>query len=95
MTHFSATIKGYKGEASRCGTKSSGMLLHVAGWQGAIQVKLSHDDKTRQDLYTVKLMPWRGNGVERILAEGVLDAKIEQVATMAQVMETMLEGMED
>ena len=32
MSHFYASIEGNRSEATRCGTKSSGMQGHVRGW---------------------------------------------------------------
>ena len=38
MAQFMATIKGNRGEASRLGTKKSGMVVRVNGWRCGITV---------------------------------------------------------
>lgn len=38
MSHFYATIKGNRGEASRCGSKGSGISGHIRGWHIGGQV---------------------------------------------------------
>ena len=52
MSHFYANIKGSRGEATRCGTKTSGMEGHIRGWDLGAKVIMSHDEHG-QDLCTV------------------------------------------
>jgi hypothetical protein len=40
MAHFRGTLRGQRGEASRLGSKSSGLLGKLASWQGAVKVDL-------------------------------------------------------
>ncbi len=44
MAHFRATIQGMRGEASRLGTKSSGMYACIDGWDIGIDVSIGHID---------------------------------------------------
>lgn len=44
MAHFRATIKGQKGEASRLGSKSSGIVAEINGWDRGIRVYAEFKD---------------------------------------------------
>lgn len=55
MAHFYAEIQGARGEASRCGSKSSGMDGHVRGWTIGARVRMRHNDKTGKDECTIFL----------------------------------------
>jgi hypothetical protein len=68
MAHFYGTLKGSRGEATRCGTKSSGMDTVAASWQGAVKVYLYEKDGT--DMARVELAPWHGAGTRKVIYEG-------------------------
>jgi hypothetical protein len=72
MSHFYGTLQGTRGEATRCGTKNSGLVAYAASWSGAIRVQLIHDDGTGKDSYIVEQVPWRGCGAMAQLASGTL-----------------------
>lgn len=75
MSHFYGTLQGSRGQATRCGTKNSGITTQAAGWQGCIETHIYHDDATGKDMYRVYLTPWQGSGGSTILlAEGELRA---------------------
>ena len=42
MAHYRATIQGQRGEASRLGTKQSGIRAHVNGWDIGVYVSIQH-----------------------------------------------------
>ena len=69
MAHFYGTLKGSRGEATRCGSKSSGLVAYAASWQGAIRSEVFVTDG-QGDWCRVELVPWHGNGVSRLLYEG-------------------------
>lgn len=71
MSHFYGTMKGSRGEATRCGTKNSGMRVTAASWAGAITTELYIDDQGR-DCFRVLQRPWHGRGVSEVIAEGVI-----------------------
>jgi hypothetical protein len=74
MSHFYGTLQGARGEATRCGTKASGITTHAAGWQGAIRVDVFVDEDGR-DSFTVHLVPWQSSGGQIVeLASGRLDS---------------------
>jgi hypothetical protein len=44
MAHFYGSLKGdSRGEATRCGTKSSGICTHIRGWDVGVQVNLEEN----------------------------------------------------
>lgn len=79
MSHFYGSIKGTKGEATRCGDKGSGYLAVAAGWGGAIQVSLSHrvqHGAINVDMFDVRLIQWGASkGGDILLASGPLSTK--------------------
>jgi hypothetical protein len=70
MAHFYGTAEGSRREASRLGTKSSGLRTVAASWQGAIEVGLHHDEASGLDRATVRMVPWKGTGRSQLLYEG-------------------------
>jgi len=42
MAQFRGTIEGNRGEASRLGTKASGLTVTANGWDTGVRVELSH-----------------------------------------------------
>jgi hypothetical protein len=75
MSHCYGVLNGSRGEATRCGTKSSGMTATAASWQGAVSVSLYERDGI--DYARVSLTPWQGAGTDRVLYDGpVSGAKV-------------------
>jgi hypothetical protein len=70
MAHFYGQINGSRGKASRLGTVNSGLNTTAASWAGAVEVYLTRDATTGQDIATVDLIPWRGQGTTRRLYHG-------------------------
>lgn len=69
MAHFRGTFQGGRGtEASRLGTRKSGLSAHIASWQGAASVQLSEKDGV--DWAIVTLAQHHGQGTFRILYDG-------------------------
>jgi hypothetical protein len=55
MAHFRGTLQGMKGEASRYGSKASGMRVTANGWDIGATVELSHDPKTGKDTVVISI----------------------------------------
>ena len=70
MSALYGTIEGARGMATRCGHRE--LVTHSACWNGAVRVGLEHDKKTNATTYRVELVPWRGSGESRLLAEGTM-----------------------
>jgi hypothetical protein len=56
MAHFRGTIQGNRTEASRLGTKASGLQANVASWEGAVVVEAWHNKEDGHDWVEVKLV---------------------------------------
>ena len=52
MSHFYSKIQGGRGEATRCGTKNSGVTGCVASWDGAIRTELWYDRDKDLNMYS-------------------------------------------
>lgn len=42
MSQFYGSMKGCRGETTRAGSKQSGMIAHIRGWNIGVQIYLSH-----------------------------------------------------
>ena len=69
MSHFYGTLQGARGEATRSGSKDSGLLTIAACWQGAIFTRLWWDDDEGVTRYVVSLRTWEGSTP---IGEGIL-----------------------
>ena len=49
MSHFYASIHGSRGEATRQGTKNSGITGHIRGWNTGAKVVCNYDPETDKD----------------------------------------------
>lgn len=68
MAHFFGSLQGQRGEATRLGSKASGLQITAASWNGAIHVELFERDG--KDYFVVRESKWHGSGKERVIAEG-------------------------
>ena len=55
MAQFRATIQGQRGDASRLGSKSSGITTRTNGWNVGVEVRGYYDEKTGEDVFSVYL----------------------------------------
>jgi len=70
MSHFYADIQGNRGEATRGGSKSSGMCGHIRGWGVGGKVVCNYDEEGDRDI--VKLFITSGSngyGNTRLVAQ--------------------------
>lgn len=52
MAQFRSIIRGQRGEASRLGSKQSGMVAHVDGWHTGATIRIDHvDGRDRVSVY--------------------------------------------
>jgi hypothetical protein len=72
MSHFYGTLQGMRGEATRCGSKDSGIDTVAASWKGAIRVSVYHDDETGEDRYDIAQSTWQSSGINQSIATGVI-----------------------
>lgn len=55
MAQFRGIIRGNRGEASRLGSKNSGFLANIDGWDIGLHVHAYYDKKTGIDKISVDL----------------------------------------
>ena len=55
MAHFYASIQGNRGEATRMGTKSSGIDGHIRGWTSGVKVYGHYDETHDFDHFDIYL----------------------------------------
>lgn len=72
MSHFYGVIDNHiNGAATRRGHRSQGLRAVAASQSGAIEVVLSHDERSGKDSFSVKLIPWKDyHGPALLLTEG-------------------------
>jgi len=68
MSHFYGTVEGNRSPATRCGHKTSGIQTAAASYEGSVRVSIEHVDG--KDIATVRLAPWMGTGVHKVLYRG-------------------------
>ncbi len=73
MAHFYGSIRGQRGEASRLGSKASGLSIKAASWQGAVSVYLY--EQTGTDMARVEFVRHHNAGTERPLYDGPVSGK--------------------
>lgn len=78
MAHFYGIVHNQKGQATRCGSKQSGLSTTAASYQGAVHVLLREVDGV--DFALVRLIPWEGSGVDQVLYEGPVGGTAELIA---------------
>jgi len=69
MSHFYGTIQGNRGEATRGGSKASGMTTYCASWKGAIRCEAYINDEG-VDCVEVTKTQWQGYGENKVLYDG-------------------------
>ena len=74
MSHFYGTVQGNRGEASRGGSKDSGMTTYCASWSGAVRCE-AYIDEFGVDCVMVELTRWHGIGRCKVLYRGPIGGK--------------------
>ena len=74
MSHFYASIpeSARKPVATARGHKATGITVKAASWAGAVEMRMFHDEETGKDGFTVYQVPHHGQGIDRLLHEGVV-----------------------
>lgn len=73
MAHFRGTVSGQRGEASRLGSKNSGLTVEAQSWEGKVRVELYRLETAGshgQDWCDVTLAPHHGSGKHVTLYSG-------------------------
>jgi|TARA_R110002012_G_scaffold17165_2_gene65288 hypothetical protein len=85
MSHFYASIpeSARKTVATARGHKTTGITVKAASWAGAVEVRMYHNDETGKDEFSVHQVPHHGEGVSRMLFEGVVGKSRPRYFTQA------------
>lgn len=62
MAHFYANIQGNRGEATRMGTKNSGIVGHIRGWDIGVKLRCYYSKEKDTDVVVITLTSGK-NGV--------------------------------
>jgi len=55
MAQFYGDIQGNRGQATRMGTKKTGLDGHIRGWNIGARVWMSYNEQTKEDECTIDL----------------------------------------
>lgn len=55
MSHFYSSIEGNRGEATRQGTKGSGIRASCQGWEGSVIVRQYYDEEHDRDMVCISV----------------------------------------
>ena len=70
MAQFYANINGNRGEATRMGSKASGMYGHIRGWNVGAKVSIRYDAKRDVDVVSVyRTSGSNGAGSDELIKE--------------------------
>jgi hypothetical protein len=69
MSHFYGSIEGNGGEATRCGTKTSGIVAKVRSWSGNCFAWLVHNEFTNLDELAIDIQPEHGASIRLLTVE--------------------------
>ncbi len=72
MSHFYGILQGSRGEATRCGTKNSGMETYCASWSGAVRC-FAYVNEKGENCVRVELTKWHGVGTYKPLYDGLMN----------------------
>lgn len=72
MAQFLGSVSGQRGEATRLGSKKSGLTVSAASWAGKVTVRMYHDEKTGEDRFVVEQGQHHGRGIREEIASGVV-----------------------
>ena len=96
MSHYYGTLQGNRGEATRQGTKKSGIATNTACWTGTIQTRLWYDDDTDTDHVMIEVRGWPYgeyagtiyNGTIQDLRQAVKDGTLVRASTQGNAKPT-------
>ena len=81
MSHFYGRIKGLKGEATRTGAKTSGMLAEAFGWDVGGKVRMRYDSKLDTDVVNLYVTTGNNSTSKLVASYIVKDGKLVHLQT--------------
>ena len=82
MSHYYSRIKGHRGEATRCGTRSSGITANATGWDIGGTCKVHFNPQLGTDVVEFFLTNGsNGHSSTRVAAFAYVDGKLQLLNT--------------
>ena len=82
MAHYYSRIKGNKGEATRCGTRSSGITARVDSWSTGAITTINYNTAINADIVTLYATEGSDDSYgKRIMSYAYIDGKFTIIDT--------------
>ena len=82
MAHYYSRIKGNKGEATRCGTRSSGITARADSWSTGAITTINYNTTINADVVTLYATEGSGDSYgKRIMSYAYIDGKFTIIDT--------------
>ena len=79
MSHFYGSMEGSRGEATRCGTKSSGLSIHARGWRVGARVECSVNTEGQDEVQVFSTSGSNGHSQDRLIASFTAETRPKAV----------------
>lgn len=77
MARFYASIQGSRGQATRMGTKDSGIKGHIRGWDSGVEVSGYYDQVADVDVFKVYVTGGSNDQIACKLVATIRDGKLK------------------
>ena len=82
MSHYYSRIKGHRGEATRCGTRSSGITANATGWDIGGTVSVHYDPLLSTDVVSFTLTRGsNGRTTRKVASFAIVDGSLQLIST--------------
>ena len=75
MAHYYSRIKGHSGEATRCGSKSSGITARADSYSVGARIEINWSDQLQSDVVTIYATTGSSSNGSRIFSYTIQDGK--------------------
>ena len=73
MSHFYSGVFGGRGEATRCGHKTTGIEAMAKNWHGKVIIRGSYEDEGETDTFVVSFEPYEDSVLKETGSKGRLE----------------------
>jgi hypothetical protein len=81
MSHYYSRLRGLKGEVTRTGTKTSGMLAEAFGWDVGGRVRMQYNAKLDTDVVSLYVTTGNNSTSKLVASYIVKDGKLVHLQT--------------
>lgn len=75
MAHYYSRIKGHRGEATRCGSKSSGITARADSYSVGARIEINWSAELQSDVVTIYATTGSSSNGSRIFSYTIQDGK--------------------